>query len=232
MKETRDFVAGEVLLIDKPYRWTSFDVVNKIKYAFRPLKLKVGHAGTLDPLATGLLVVCVGKKTKEIDTFQAQEKEYTGKFIIGKTTPSFDLETEIDAEFQTHHINAELLESARKSLTGIISQIPPVFSAIKVDGKRAYESARKGEHLELKAREVKIDLFEIDATFFPEVLFRIICSKGTYIRSLARDFGLALNSGAYMSELRRERIGDFKVSDAYQVHEAVDLIKGHHENLP
>ena len=232
MEKKWDFVAGEVLLIDKPYKWTSFDVVNKVKYAFRPQKLKVGHAGTLDPLATGLLVVCVGKKTKEIDTFQAQVKEYTGKFVIGKTTPSFDLETEVDGEYPTEHITPELLEEARKSLTGVISQVPPIYSAIKVDGKRAYESARKGQELELKAREVEILRFDLNADAFPEVSFRIICSKGTYIRSLARDLGKALNSGAYMSELVREGIGDFKLSDALSVEETVALIKANHENLP
>lgn len=231
MEKKRDFVAGEVLLIDKPYKWTSFDVVNKVKYAFRPQKLKVGHAGTLDPLATGLLVVCVGKKTKEIDTFQAQVKEYSGKFVIGKTTPSFDLETEVDGEYPTDHITPESLEAARKSLTGVISQIPPIYSAIKVDGKRAYESARKGKELELKPREVEIFKFDLDTEAFPEVSFKIICSKGTYIRSIARDLGEALGSGAYMSELVREGIGDFKLSDALSVEETVALIKAHNENL-
>lgn len=231
MEKVWDFVGGEVLLIDKPYTWTSFDVVNKVKHAFKPQKIKVGHAGTLDPLATGLLVVCVGKKTKEIDTFQAQVKEYTGKFVVGKTTPSFDLETEVDNEYPTEHITPERIEEARKSFLGVISQVPPVFSAIKVGGKRAYESARKGEEVELKAREIEIFEFDLDSSSFPELSFKIVCSKGTYIRSIARDLGLALNSGAYMSELRREAIGDFNVRDAYGVQEVVDLIKQNHENL-
>jgi len=220
-----EFQAGQVLLVDKPYTWTSFDVVNKIRYAFKPHKIKVGHAGTLDPLATGLLVICVGKKTKEIDLYQAQVKEYTGKFLVGATTPSFDLETEPDAEYPTGHINPERIEEARKSFLGTIHQVPPVYSAIKVDGKRAYESARKGQDLELKSREVQIETFELDTSAFPEISFRVVCSKGTYIRSLARDLGVALNSGAHLTALRRERIGDFNVSDAHTIEEAVNLIK-------
>ena len=220
-----EFQAGQVLLIDKPYTWTSFDVVNKLRYAFKPHKIKVGHAGTLDPLATGLLVICVGKKTKEIDHYQAQIKEYTGKIRVGSTTPSFDLETEPDAEYPTGHITPEMLEEARKSFLGTISQVPPVYSAIKVDGKRAYESARKGKDLELKSREVQIEAFELDPSAFPEVGFRVVCSKGTYIRSLARDFGTTLNSGAHLSALRRERIGEFHVSAALSVDDAVNLIK-------
>lgn len=220
-----EFQAGQVLLIDKPYTWTSFDVVNKLRYAFKPHKIKVGHAGTLDPLATGLLVICVGKKTKQIDHYQAQIKEYTGKIRVGSTTPSFDLETEPDAEYPTGHITPEMLEEARKSFLGTISQVPPVYSAIKVDGKRAYESARKGKDLELKSREVQIESFELDTSAFPEVGFRVVCSKGTYIRSLARDFGATLNSGAHLSALRRERIGEFHVSAALSVDDAVNLIK-------
>lgn len=220
-----EFQAGQVLLVDKPYTWTSFDVVNKIRYAFKPHKIKVGHAGTLDPLATGLLVICVGKKTKEIDLYQAQVKEYTGKFLVGATTPSFDLETEPDAEYPTGHITPERIEEARKSFLGTIHQVPPVYSAIKVDGKRAYESARKGQDLELKSREVQIETFELDTSAFPEISFRVVCSKGTYIRSLARDLGVALNSGAHLTALRRERIGDFNVSDAHTIEEAVNLIK-------
>lgn len=220
-----EFQAGRVLLIDKPYTWTSFDVVNKIRYAFKPHKIKVGHAGTLDPLATGLLVICVGKKTREIDNYQAQIKEYTGKILVGSTTPSYDLETAPDAEYPTAHITAEMIEEARKLFLGTIQQVPPVYSAIKVDGKRAYESARKGKEIELKPREVHVEAFEPDISAFPEVSFRVICSKGTYIRSLARDFGAALNSGAHLTALRRERIGEFHVSDAYTVDEAVHLIK-------
>lgn len=220
-----EFQAGEVLLIDKPYTWTSFDVVNKIRYAFKPHKIKVGHAGTLDPLATGLLVVCVGKKTKEIDQYQAQIKEYTGTILLGRTTPSFDLETEPDAEYPTMHITPEMVEEARRTFLGTIHQVPPVYSAIKVDGKRAYESARKGKEVELKSREVQIEAFELDISAFPEVGFRVICSKGTYIRSLARDLGIALNSGAHLTALRRERIGDFLVSEAHTVEQAVNMIK-------
>lgn len=220
-----EFQDGKVLLIDKPYTWTSFDVVNKIRYAFKPHKIKVGHAGTLDPLATGLLVVCVGKKTKEIDNYQAQVKEYTGTIFLGRTTPSFDLETEPDAEYPTGHITPEKIEEARQSFLGTISQVPPVYSAIKVDGKRAYESAREGKDVELKSREVQIEAFDLDISAFPEVGFRVVCSKGTYIRSLARDLGVALNSGAHLTALRRERIGDFRVSDALTVEQAVNLIK-------
>ena len=218
-----------VLLIDKPLTWTSFDVVNKIRYAGK--FKKVGHAGTLDPLATGLLILCSGKKTKEIETYQAQVKEYTGVFTVGKTTPSFDLETEVDQEYPIEHIGSELIEKARISFLGKISQIPPVFSAIKVNGKRAYESARKGKDLELKAREIEINEFEVDASSFPLVRFRVVCSKGTYIRSLARDFGIALNSGAYLSELRRTKIGDFSVDNAESVEEMVKKLKLLNENL-
>jgi tRNA pseudouridine55 synthase len=220
-----EYQAGQVLLIDKPLNWTSFDAVNKLKYAFKPHKIKIGHAGTLDPLATGLLVICVGKKTKEIETYQGQKKVYTGKIMLGSTTPSFDLETEIDATYPTAHITKEGLEEARKSFLGTIAQIPPVFSAIKVDGKRAYESARKGDSVELKAREITIENFELDDTNFPELGFKVTCSKGTYIRSLARDLGTALGSGAHLTALRREKIGEFDVKDALQVQEAVDKIK-------
>lgn len=231
MAKVLDFVGGEVLLIDKPYGWTSFDVVNKIKYALKPLKLKVGHAGTLDPLATGLLIVCTGKKTKEIETYQAQEKFYSGKFLLGKTTPSFDLETEVDFEFPTEHISTNDIEKARLSFLGKIEQVPPVFSAIKVNGKRAYESARSGKDVALKSREIEIFDFDIRADNFPEIEFMIRCSKGTYIRSIARDFGKKLDSGAYLAALRREAIGNFNVANAHSVQETVDLIKASHENL-
>ena len=219
-----------VLLLDKPLKWTSFDVVNKIRYAGK--FKKVGHAGTLDPLATGLLILCTGKKTKEIDGYQGQEKEYTGKFILGKTTPSSDLETEIDAEFPTEHIDSKLLEEGRIKFLGKIQQVPPIFSAIKVNGKRAYESARAGKELELKSREIEIKEFDIDSSNFPEIGFRVICSKGTYIRSLARDFGLAVGSGAYLSELRRTKIGDFSVENAESVENMVKIIRESNENLP
>lgn len=220
---------GCVILVDKPLEWTSFDVVNKIRYAGK--FKKVGHAGTLDPLATGLLILCAGKKTKEIDSFQAQEKEYTGKLVLGKTTPSVDLETEFDAEFPVDHISKADMERVRESFTGFIEQTPPVHSAVKVKGKRAYEAARKGEEIKLKSRTVEIKAFEIDSSGFPEISFRVVCSKGTYIRSLVSDFGKALNSGAYMSELRRTRIGDFTVDKAEDVTELAEKIKELRESL-
>ncbi|MCF2497705.1 tRNA pseudouridine(55) synthase TruB [Dyadobacter chenhuakuii] len=206
---------GEVILIDKPLTWTSFDVANKLKRACK--FKKIGHAGTLDPLATGLLILCTGKKTKQIDTYQAQEKEYTGTLVLGKTTPSIDLETEFDAEYPTDHITAEILESARLALTGSIAQTPPIYSALRVDGERLYKKARRGEEIEIKKRNVEISLFEIDATHFPSVDFRIICSKGTYIRSMVRDFGQLVGSGAYMSALCRTRIGAFELKDAWNL---------------
>lgn len=214
---------NEVLLIDKPLKWTSFDVVNKVRYAGK--YKKVGHAGTLDPLATGLLILCTNKKTKEIDTYQAQEKEYTGTLVLGKTTPSVDLETEFDAEYPVDHITPEALTAAVAQLSGIIEQIPPAHSAIKVNGKRAYESARKGEEVVIKSRQVEIKEFDIDTTNFPEVSFRIVCSKGTYIRSLVRDFGVLLQSGAYMSSLRRTRIGNFKIENALTLEQFLENIR-------
>lgn len=218
-----------VLLLDKPLTWTSFDVVNKVRYAGK--FKKVGHAGTLDPLATGLLILCTGKKTKEIDQYQAQVKEYTGKFILGKTTPSADLETEVDAIYPTEHITNEMLETARTKFLGIISQVPPMFSAIKVKGKRAYEAAREGKTVELKSREIEIKEFEIGTENFPEISFRIVCSKGTYIRSIARDFGTEVSSGAYLSELRRTKIGEFSVVNAESVESMVQKIKDSNEDL-
>ncbi|MBU2921878.1 tRNA pseudouridine(55) synthase TruB [Winogradskyella psychrotolerans] len=213
-----DFLNGQVLLIDKPLTWTSFQAVNKlrweIRHAFDIKKIKVGHAGTLDPLATGLLVICTGKMTKQINIFQGQEKEYTGTFILGSTTPSFDLETEVDKFFPTEHITDELIHSTTQQFIGQIHQFPPVFSAIKKDGKRLYEFARAGEEVEIKSRQVEITEFEITKINQLELHFRVVCSKGTYIRSLAHDFGKALKSGAHLSSLRRTRIGDFKVDDA------------------
>jgi len=206
---------GEVILINKPLTWTSFDVANKLK---RGCKFKkIGHAGTLDPLATGLLILCTGKKTKQIDTYQAQEKEYTGTLVMGKTTPSVDLETEFDAEFPVDHITPEVLEKARLQFLGHIEQVPPIYSAVKVDGERLYKKARRGETVEIKKRSVEISLFEIDATRFPAIDFRIICSKGTYIRSIVRDFGQLAQSGAYMSALCRTRIGQFELSNAWNL---------------
>jgi len=207
--------AGAVFLVDKPLEWTSFQVVNKLRWVIRKThnikKIKVGHAGTLDPLATGLLIICVGKKTKEIEFYQGKEKEYSGTITVGGTTPSFDLETEIDQTFSTEKITEQDLQNAAKSLSGTIEQYPPVFSAVKIDGKRAYESARKGEEVKVKPRNVIISKFDIDTSEFPKVHFTIICSKGTYIRSIASDFGKALNNGAHLSSLRRERIGEFSI---------------------
>lgn len=212
-----DFVNGEVLLIDKPYEWTSFDVVGKIRNALKPLKLKVGHAGTLDPLATGLLIVCTGKRTKTIDQLQAQEKEYTGTFTLGATTPSYDLETSPDHFFDITNLSESDLQQACKQFVGAIEQYPPVHSAVKMQGERLYEKARRGESVELKARKVAIYNFELTRIALPEVDFKVICSKGTYIRSLAHDFGKAINSGAYLSKLRRVRSGNFHVNDAWGV---------------
>ncbi len=220
-----DFIQGELLLINKPYRWTSFDIVGKVRNAFKPLKLKVGHAGTLDPLATGLLIVCTGKLTKQIDTFQAQEKEYTGTITLGATTPSYDMETEPDQQFDISHITAEQLQEATKQFVGDIQQLPPPHSAIKINGERLYEKARRGEEVELRFRNVTISEFELTRIGLPEVDFKVVCSKGTYIRSLAHDFGKAVGSGAYLSRLRRTRSGDFKVDDAWEVMELVALIR-------
>jgi tRNA pseudouridine55 synthase len=206
-----------VILIDKPLEWTSFDVVNKLRRACK--FKKIGHAGTLDPLATGLLILCSGKKTKEIDQYQAQEKEYTGTLVLGRTTPSVDLETDFDAQFDTSDITALQIQQAVGQLTGEIEQIPPIYSAVRVNGERLYEKARRGETTEIKSRIVTVSRFEVDTKQvgqepFPEISFRIVCSKGTYIRSLVRDLGLLLNNGAYMSSLRRTRIGDFRIEDA------------------
>ncbi len=213
-----EFLEGKTILVDKPYGWTSFDVVNKIRWHLKKKlnvkKIKVGHAGTLDPLATGLLIVCTGKHTKLIESIMPGLKTYTGTFLIGKTTPSYDLETEFDDELSIEHITEELLESSRKSLTGKINQIPPVFSAKQVDGKRAYDFARAGKDIELSPVNVEIHSFEIHTESFPEVHFQITCSKGTYIRSIARDFGKLLNSGATLIALRRTRSGDFSIENA------------------
>lgn len=216
-----DYKEGQVLLIDKPLHWTSFQVVSKLRWAIRKhydiKKIKVGHAGTLDPLASGLLVICTGKMTKKVDTFQGQEKEYTGTIVLGSTTPSFDLETEINETFPTEHITESLIHEATKQFTGNIEQYPPVFSAIKKDGKRLYEFARAGKDVEIKSRTVTISEFEITAIRNLEIEFRVVCSKGTYIRSLANDFGRALNSGGHLSALRRTRIGDFNVENAMTI---------------
>lgn len=220
-----DFAEGKLLLVNKPYRWTSFDVVGKIRNAFKPLKLKVGHAGTLDPLATGLLIICTGKMTKQIDTFQAQEKEYTGTFTLGATTPTYDLESEVDQTFDITHITPDQIQTACAQFIGNIQQYPPAHSALKVNGERLYEKARRGEEVELKPRNVTISEMEITRIELPEVDFRVVCSKGTYIRSLANDFGKSLNNGAYLSRLRRTRSGDFSIEDASEVMELVTTIR-------
>ena len=218
MRTAEDFQNGQVLLIDKPLNWTSFQAVNKLRWeirqAFKIKKIKVGHAGTLDPLATGLLIICTGKMTKQIDTFQGQDKEYTGTFVLGSTTPSYDLETEIDHSFPTEHISEEMIHATTKNFIGEIEQFPPVFSALKKDGKRLYEYARAGEAVEIKSRTVQVSVFEITKIEAHTIAFRVICSKGTYIRSLAHDFGKALDSGAHLSALRRTKIGEFDVSNA------------------
>ena len=213
-----DYLEGQILLIDKPLKWSSFQAVNKLKYILKrkynlPKKFKIGHAGTLDPLATGLLIVCTGKFTKRITDIQAQAKEYTGTITVGATTPSYDLETEVDATFPTEHVTSELIQDTVKQFLGEIDQKPPVFSAIKKDGKRLYEHARAGEEVEIAFRKTTIHEFEITRIDLPEIDFRVKCSKGTYIRSLAFDFGKALNSGAHLSVLRRTKIGDFSVEN-------------------
>ncbi len=218
---TTDFQAGEIILIDKFKQWTSFDVVNKIrsqiKYRRNIPKIKVGHAGTLDPLATGLLVVCTGKKTKELYKFQDATKEYITKIKIGETTPSFDLETEVDSQFPIDNIEEEEIIKAVKSFIGKQEQIPPVYSAKRVNGKRAYVSARKGKSIELKPVSIEIFDIEIINIDMPYIDLKILCSKGTYIRAIARDIGLALNNGGYLTELRRTKIGDLNVEDAITV---------------
>lgn len=218
MTSPEDFTNGKVLLIDKPLTWSSFQAVNKIKWALKKQlglkKIKVGHAGTLDPLATGLLIICTGKFTKRITELQGMVKEYTGTFHIGATTPSYDLETEINQTFPTEHIDEALINKTTEQFLSEIDQKPPIFSAIKKDGKRLYEHARKGEEVEIKSRKVTIHEFEITRINLPEVDFRVVCSKGTYIRSLANDFGEALQSGGHLTVLRRTKIGDFSVEDA------------------
>ena len=216
-----DFQEGQILLIDKPLHWTSFQAVNKMKWVLKSklgLKnIKIGHAGTLDPLATGLLLVCTGKFTKKISELQGQAKEYTGTFYIGATTPSYDLETQIDETFPTDHITEDLARQTIRQFIGEIDQKPPIFSAIKKEGVRLYEYARAGETVEIASRKTTVHEFEITRIAFPEIDFRIVCSKGTYVRSLAFDFGKALLSGAHLIVLRRTKIGDYDVEDAMNV---------------
>jgi tRNA pseudouridine55 synthase len=229
MNTVEDFKNGKVLLIDKPLEWTSFQVVNKLRWHIRKQfdikKIKVGHAGTLDPLATGLLIICTGKQTKNIETYQGQIKEYTGTIVLGSTTPSYDLETEINETFPTDHITDELILKTTEQFIGKIQQKPPIFSAIKKDGKRLYELARQGKTTEIKSREIEIREFEITNIDLPNVEFRVVCSKGTYIRSLANDFGTALNSGGHLSVLRRTKIGEFSVDHAQSVDGFIEELK-------
>jgi tRNA pseudouridine55 synthase len=217
--KAEDYQEGQILLIDKPLKWSSFQAVNKLKFGLikelkLPKKFKIGHAGTLDPLASGLLLICTGKFTKRIEELQGQAKEYTGTITVGATTPSYDLETEINATFPTEHITEALINETLPQFIGEIDQKPPVFSAIKKDGKRLYESARAGIEVEIKTRKVSVSEFEITRIALPEIDFRIVCSKGTYIRSIAYDFGLALHSGGHLTALRRTKIGDYSVENA------------------
>ena len=213
-----DFKNGQLILIDKPLNWTSFQVVNKLRWVIRKKfnikKIKVGHAGTLDPLATGLLIICTGKFTKKLNLLQAETKEYTGRITLGATTPSFDLETEIDKTFSTEHLTDKIIKDTTNLFIGEIDQKPPLYSAIKKDGVRLYKLARKGETTEIKSRKTTILEFEITEIDMPNVSFRVVCSKGTYIRSLAYDFGIALKSGAHLSALRRTKSGNFNINKA------------------
>jgi len=223
-----DFKNGQTFLIDKPLNWTSFQVVNKLRWVIRKKynikKIKVGHAGTLDPLATGLLIICTGKFTKKINEFQAETKEYTGTITLGATTPSYDLETEIDKTFPLEHLSEEKIKEATKLFLGEIDQVPPLYSAIKKDGVRLYELARKGETTEIKSRKTTIFEFEITNIEMPNVDFRVVCSKGTYIRSLANDFGKVLKTGAHLSALRRTKSGEFLVESAISPQEFIDTL--------
>ncbi|MFT5860277.1 MAG: tRNA pseudouridine55 synthase [Flavobacteriaceae bacterium] len=224
----QDFAAGSTILVDKPLEWTSFDVVNKLRWHLRQKlgvkKIKVGHAGTLDPLATGLLILCIGKHTKLIEGIMGGKKTYTGTFLVGKTTASYDLESEFNQEFPTDHITKEMMEEAAKTFLGEQDQIPPIFSAKKINGKRAYESARAGEEVIMKPNRVEIHAFSIDTSDFPRVKFEISCSKGTYIRSIANDFGEKLKSGATLVELRRTSSGDASIADSKTVDEWIKFI--------
>ncbi len=215
-KTAEELWTGAMLLIDKPLDWSSFDVVNKVRYSING-KIKVGHAGTLDPRATGLLVVCTGRWTKRISEFVGLDKDYEGTFKMGETTPSYDSEAEVDQTFSTEHLNGELLEQATEKFKGKFEQYAPIYSALKVNGKRSYKLARAGVAVERKKREVTIDRFDLTKIALPEVDFFVTCSKGTYIRSLAHDFGAAVKSGAYLSALKRSRVGEYKLSNAHQL---------------
>jgi tRNA pseudouridine55 synthase len=235
LKSAQDFLDGQILLIDKPLKWSSFQAVNKLKYTLKrelglPKKFKIGHAGTLDPLATGLLIICTGKFTKRITEIQGQSKEYAGTFVLGATTPSYDLETEINQTFPINHIDENLIQNTLVQFIGEIDQKPPVFSAIKKGGIRMYEHARAGAEIEMESRKTTIQEFEITGIKLPEIDFRVVCSKGTYIRSLANDYGNALNSGAYLAVLRRTKIGNFNVLNAISPEEFEKQMINHGEN--
>lgn len=234
MEDIQVFAEGSTIIVDKPYTWTSFDVVNKIRWNLKQAlgvkKIKVGHAGTLDPLATGLLILCIGKNTKLIDELMVGEKTYTGTILLGKTTPSYDLETEYNQEFPINHITPELIEDIRKSFIGEQQQVPPIFSAKQVDGKRAYDLARAGKEVILKSNTITISDFKVNLERFPEVDFEISCSKGTYIRSIAYDFGKALQSGGCLTALRRTKSGDLSIENAKSVDDWVLEIRGPQAN--
>jgi len=224
-----DFQQGAFILLNKPYKWTSFDLVNKVKFKvkhkLRVKKIKVGHAGTLDPLATGLMIVCVGKYTKQIESYQSQVKEYIATLELGATTPSFDLETEIDQTYPIEHINRELIDEVLKGFIGEIKQRPPDYSAVKINGKRAYEYARKGQEVEIKEKTLAIDEIEVLEYDQNILKLRIVCSKGTYIRALARDIGQALQSGAHLTALERTQIGEFKINDAIEIEDFIKFLE-------
>ncbi|MDX2194794.1 MAG: tRNA pseudouridine(55) synthase TruB [Cytophagales bacterium] len=222
MEQRQIFEDGVMLLVNKPKDWTSFDVVNKLRYSTKVKK--IGHAGTLDPMATGLLIICTGKKTKEIDAYQAQEKEYTGTFTFGHTTPSYDSETQYNGTYDYSHIDNEMLVQNTEAFKGNIMQFPPAYSAVKVQGKKLYELARKGKSVEVQPRQVVVSTFDITNIRMPEVDFKIVCSKGTYIRSIANDYGKYCKSGAYLSALCRTRIGEYKLSKAYELTNLVEQI--------
>ena len=234
MEDIQVFAEGSTIIVDKPYTWTSFDVVNKIRWNLKQAlgvkKIKVGHAGTLDPLATGLLILCIGKNTKLIDELMIGEKTYTGTILLGKTTPSYDLETEYNEEFPINHITPELIEDIRKSFIGEQQQVPPIFSAKQVDGKRAYDLARAGKEVVLKSNTITISDFKVNLERFPEVDFEISCSKGTYIRSIAYDFGKALQSGGCLTALRRTKSGDLSIENAKSVDDWIFEIRGAQAN--
>lgn len=224
-KKQFHFAEGQLLLVDKPYEWTSFDVVGKLRNTMKPLKIKVGHAGTLDPLATGLLIICTGKMTKQIDSFQAEDKEYTGTITLGATTPTFDLESDIDQTFDISAISEDDIYRTAASFVGEQDQYPPAHSAIKIDGERVYEKARRGETVVLKPRQITVHSFEVEKIELPKIYFRIKCTKGTYIRSIANDFGQRLQNGSHLSALCRTKSGDFSVEDAWNLQDLIHAIK-------